>query len=742
MDLVLDRLVLAALRGSQIIEVDRSEKQPKLRLTTSAEDGEVMEVHCAVERQQERGAWYLPDSRALDVGTVQLAHWWRTSSRYTLTLADQDGHASVAFNSPGVVFIWSVLEPVFTDLALPLRLRSGKAAGQTPPEKSAAYWAETIKPAYDALGLGRDALSQFAPGSGWDDLDADRVMSRRDALIGSWGEADLESAARLRAYRIGQLVERYYSKAKNGQALRKRVMNDKAAERVLSGYFAGDWLAFLDYLGEKPHADEEVTTALPKSTLLVTSSDRAASVAAQHGVSPDEVERMLAAYWNQAGGGTPVERRVHALGHFWREFDEQHALQAPGVPEPYSLIRGSGYGRYSAELVDEVAHLWGTKLLARFPERLVTEPFPITGAAHAFGPAIEFFQGVALQAWHNTEGGRAHHELADLEEGMRKFSEALAATGHPADPALFADLRVAERRLGPVEEIREESSRETVGFITMSLASVSTRRHGFEILRDIITAHRRAWAGVHLDAYLHDRWRSDLQTAAEAYNRHAADKGKPPTIKQFAAKAAAAATQWFGGDLTGVYGALGIKSKLATPVYEPLLARDQRGEFGRQVRAELQAAGVFSGTTKADQVGYTNQLGSLAHASFDSVELYEAIGRPPALSQFGTTRFKYNAGTLAVDIEEAWSKYEAALERALAGAREAVPQARDRSAQRLSAEEGESDRPSPRSADVAQADERREPFAAVGATRTAHDRVIATNGPRPRTSVLRRLLRR
>ncbi|MGZ6564578.1 MAG: hypothetical protein ACXVHB_31695 [Solirubrobacteraceae bacterium] len=57
-----------------------------------------------------------------------------------------------------------------------------------------------------------------------------------------------------------------------------------------------------------------------------------------------------------------------------------------------------------------------------------------------------------------------------------------------------------------------------------------------------------------LSAYLHERWREELQEAGEACHREAADRAKLPTFKQFAKMAAVAANDWFGGDLTGVYG--------------------------------------------------------------------------------------------------------------------------------------------------------------------------------------------
>ena len=37
-----------------------------------------------------------------------------------------------------------------------------------------------------------------------------------------------------------------------------------------------------------------------------------------------------------------------------------------------------------------------------------------------------------------------------------------------------------------------------------------TKRAGFEILRDVVTHHRRQWTQTHLQPYLEQRWRIEL----------------------------------------------------------------------------------------------------------------------------------------------------------------------------------------------------------------------------------------
>src|SRR5262249_16806370 len=153
--------------------------------------------------------------------------------------------------------------------------------------------------------------------------------------------------------------------------------------------------------------------------------------------------------------------------------------------------------------------------------------------------------------WYFCEGPYSRTDLAGLAEYHHQSLQDLATMGQPIASELFKDLIDAEQRLGPKEPIVLNSSRTEVapGFeITMSVSS-GTRRQGFEILRDIVTQHRRQWASDHLKSYIRGRWESDLTQLAKEFSRRVAARGKPPTAKQFAPLAAEVANHWFGGDI-------------------------------------------------------------------------------------------------------------------------------------------------------------------------------------------------
>jgi hypothetical protein len=80
--------------------------------------------------------------------------------------------------------------------------------------------------------------------------------------------------------------------------------------------------------------------------------------------------------------------------------------------------------------------------------------------------------------------------------------------------------------------------------------STGSRRVGFERLRDIITRYRRAWVEQYLDAYLRARWETEIREASRLHAQAIAEKGKPPTPKQFARHVVTATSHWFGGDLS------------------------------------------------------------------------------------------------------------------------------------------------------------------------------------------------
>jgi hypothetical protein len=660
-DRVLQRLISTALSGERIARLDpssgRRSDEIELLIDLSVEERNAVDAHFDIAAQEKRGSWHVPADEKLSLGLMHLVYWVRKNPRLVLNLAEVDSASPTFGNTPVAVAIW-VLEPLFEQLYLPLRLRSGKWLGTKTPDQQEKQWL-VADPLYEALGLDLDALKPFRPGQGWSKRTQEEIVAARQALIESWRHAPEDVDRRYRSFRLGQLVERYYSKAKDGKATRKQVLTGPMG-RTLTAYFGGDWLGFLAYLGEEPHSDEQVIQALPKTKIVAGTSERTAEVAAAAGVSPEQVQEMLAAYWQQTTSASPIEQRVQAIKRYWKEFDRLHAEQRIGMPSLVSLSQDFGpyvlslvEGREEelsinealpADLIGDIHRLWDTAVMPRWPERLITQISPLGAMVQAIGPALRFWEGAALTAWYMSVGPYSRTTLAELADYHERELEALEELGCPIPDQALQELRDAERLFGPEKPAEEEISSE--GGFTITMSSGITRE-GFEPVRDIVTRHRRAWTDEYWDKYVRARWESDLRAVGDEYHRQTAKRGKPPTLKQFAPKAASAANVWFAGNLSSVYAAIGAKSPV-DPSPQRLLPDDRRA-FAERIFTRLGG--------KPQKGEYDPEWGdfiSLANESLIYVQYWEAMGHPPELKNVGRHRFERRHQVLADDVDEAW----------------------------------------------------------------------------------------
>lgn len=688
-DAVLDRLIGGALRGERVAalippKTKRDADRVELRIHLTDEERAAVAEHFEVANQEKRGSWHVPKDEVVSLGLMHTVHWTRHNPRLALSMADAERARPVFRDAPEAVAAW-VLEPLFEELFLPLKLRGLYWLGKKTVDDQVKSW-KVIDPLYAALGLDPSPLDAFRPGTGWSRHTSADIVALRQALVGSWASAPDDVGARYRAYRIGQLVDRYYAKAKKGVALRKSVLT-KPLGRTLTAYFGGDWLAFLAYLGEEPHPSEEIVQALPETKLLAATSDRAAAVAAEHGLSAEEVQRMLAAYWQQSDHASPVEKRVDVIKRFWTAFDDAHAKQRPGMPSLWGLVeedrfdsaddpdspyQPGGYRRVLAEdLNADIARLWGTMMLPRWSDRLVSEPSPHARMAAAIGPALQFWHGAALTAWFLCEGPYSRTDIDGLPNYLQPELTALKELDCPVDGALFRGLREAQERYGKPKHDTSEGL-----VITIRITGFGDDEEPeepsvpFEVLRDIITRHRRAWTERFFEPYVRARWEGDLRTAGDGYHRLTAERSKPPTPKMFAKLAAAPANLWFGGDITGVYGALGLKapdaptSDLVMPADPTWFVRRVFENLGGQPRDDRPLDAPKEREAQWKHNNRSAALAALARQSIYYVQLQEVLARPPELNEFTKSKF-YGYEELAADMDDAWRIYSDAVQAAL-----------------------------------------------------------------------------
>jgi hypothetical protein len=204
---------------------------------------------------------------------------------------------------------------------------------------------------------------------------------------------------------------------------------------------------------------------------------------------------------------------------------------------------------------------------------------------------------------------------------------------------------------------------------------VGSRRTGFEKLRDAITFHRRAWSRRHLDAYLRARWESEIRATANDFNRLFEQKGRIPTVKQFAKFAVVPANHWFGGNISDLYSSFGEKSPVQSE-RRRFLPRDIESFMGQVFRAIggkptswNDLAKTIVGSNRATQDEAWRRHGirkQLAEMSVLYVQLREASGVSPTMKEFGESKFRQLSPALADQPENAWRLYSQAIEQALA----------------------------------------------------------------------------
>jgi hypothetical protein len=290
-----------------------------------------------------------------------------------------------------------------------------------------------IDDCYGQLGLSvDDTLAVLRPGGGWSKLRfADKVNARNKLVQTVIAQASEATVRRWRARVIQELIASYYKKAKPGKGALARSVLTKPLQPNLAAYFNGDWLAFLAYLEEQPAEGEAITTALAQPRLFVgATTARVAEVAAEHGLATDDVERMLAAMLGKQAGTSPVGERVAAMRRWWDAYDTLHAEQRSGSRSLWGLVDegyinlGGNFGNSAApyrqllpaDLVAEVNRLWDGITLRKYPDRIVSEFFPHHRMAETFGPALEFWDGVALTCWFVCEGPRSRTTIGALAQ--------------------------------------------------------------------------------------------------------------------------------------------------------------------------------------------------------------------------------------------------------------------------------------------------------------------------------------
>ncbi|GLV54343.1 hypothetical protein KDH_11910 [Dictyobacter sp. S3.2.2.5] len=381
--------------------------------------------------------------------------------------------------------------------------------------------------------------------------------------------------------------------------------------------------------------------------------------------------------------------RIAAMKRYWHAFDDIHARQASGMKPLWGMVEDSRMfnidNRFHFRepyqfhlyqqllpppLLAEINQLWGTTMHIRWPERVLSEPFPHMLLAETFGPALKFWHGCALTAWFYCEGPSFRTDLAGLEAYLRKEVQALKEMGTPINEQLFDKLIKAEAQLGKPQSFLKNP--EESGTATTFTKSYRTRRDGFGVLRDIISSYRRQWAEQYLDQYLDQRRELELSGARHAYDLYIGTQVTLPEAKKFVKAVVKATNHWFGGNINELctaiqkeapfqsqYCAILPANKLlfASMVFTKLseLKSSSMKEINKRNSSDTPVA-----KNNAEREFY--QLNKLVVLSFWYVQLEEALGYRPTLQNFGIGKFSQERTVLHTDINKAWSLFARAIE--------------------------------------------------------------------------------
>ncbi len=616
-----------------------------------------------------RGAWFIPDLKRIDVGWFLFASFQQRQSRFA-TASVKDLKLKVERLDREMLFLWAAALPLVDLLWAPFRFRGS----ETGTKIDAEDWRRVVE-LYALMAVPNAALAPLLPRRGWSRLDAAQRRQFRDELF----DAVLpvlktgEAVRSVRTIHLRDLAIRHYKCAKAGSALRRKVLS-KPFHSTLVAYFAGGWLEWLAWLAEPPHPDEEVIEVLPSTKIFVGTNEdvsrKVDAAAAATGSSVSRVAEVLAALQGTSGARSPIDDRLDAVRQFWdgiQNVSRAHAVSDGPlwglVGERYFRLAGGLRGMLGdpddgiadrllpRPLLERIDDLWSTCVLERWPDGLVFESFPRAAMAEAFGPALKFWHETSLTAWFVSEGPFSRSSLGGLKDHSRKLLRELEELGAPIPSLLFEQLAAAEAARGQAEQLWDKTDDQGDG---LSFAmSAGTRLGGYVDFRDIIARHSFDWTMQHFSGYLRQRWERAIVTVQKEFHRRVADKGKPPTPKQFATIGADVANQWFAGDLSRLAAAIGAKSPVAQTRRTPKL-RGTATSFARRVYLRL-----LRSSDPADSMNAAAASAHYAKQAVEVVQQWEAMGTMPDFADGGARRVDYLRDRVFGDIspELAWMKY-------------------------------------------------------------------------------------
>ncbi len=652
-----DRLVSCALAawaaGEPLFEdrFGRAVEAPPRFGVFEGDQRVALERWFGLERQRASGGWHVPAKAALALGVGNLAAAFEHFVEIPTAVAHSaDGRFDLAA-SADAVYYWAVVSPLLEGLAAPLLLRGARHKALSSAREGACWREFDLIAAALGVDLDEDARV-FRPACGWSLLRSpERELERKQRFAVRLRRALGTDAAR--AYRelsVAALVDAYRQKGRGEPVPRERVLTDPLG-RTLSAYFGGDWLAFLDFVGSRPHPRDRIVTAIPEPRIVVGSREAASDVAGALAVSPDAVSAVLASFWAVERPRSPMQERSETMRRYWAWFDDLHARhesdgfaidRAAPTSRPrrgIGMDRGILYAYAPDGLLDEIELWWGTEMDEKPPYSVRASGAPAFGIARAFWPALRFWHGVGVTVIRLNDDARLPNTIAGAEAHYREELAALAALGAAVDPRLFAELDEVRIELGLGDDIVN--------------AFEKRRKRAYRRLRDVVTRHRRAWSQEYLETYLRASWETRLREVARWFEERVARRGKAPPERAFVKMAGELADDWFGGNLETLCASIGhaVPRARAADVTEP--------RAGDPLDALLATA--FPRPAKLGDAMWRARLRELARLASAAAARERRSGSYPSSKQLLPHRLAYCAKSFGLTEAAAWRRVCKAL---------------------------------------------------------------------------------
>ena len=167
-DSLVGELLVRSLRGEHILEMIPGKDQERSLVISglSTTNRTFIDDTYRLDRQQARGAWFLPAEVSLRAGIIHFPANFQTSARFAGNITWEE-HSKVELGKTAdTLFVWALLEPLFDALFEPFLLR-GRLVGNKSREDQLKRWS-AVDLLFQTLGLEvSQELAVMRYGGGW-----------------------------------------------------------------------------------------------------------------------------------------------------------------------------------------------------------------------------------------------------------------------------------------------------------------------------------------------------------------------------------------------------------------------------------------------------------------------------------------------------------------------------------------------------------------------------------------------